>query len=198
METERVDTASGAVDDTEAPVLERISANPFTLVLACVAASIFGFLGLLLTGIARFIHNPNPRFGWPMLGFSLLILLAAVRQLLWPVPLLEATGRGVRLRIASPMSRSGLFFVPWTRVRGVVLTQTVATSSRGSGREDAIGFLIDQDGGSRLPVLRWNSGTVAPQAPPCDVALPASMIRGSAAQWMRKLEAHRLRTGLAD
>src|ERR1700680_3303157 len=43
----------------------------------------------------------------------------ALGQLLWLVPLVEVTSRGIRLRIRAPIRRSGLLFVPVVkRARG--------------------------------------------------------------------------------
>jgi hypothetical protein len=166
-----------------------------TLLLGCLAGLVFGFVGFLLTGIIHVNHLPNPAIGWAMLGLSAVVLAATVRQLLWPVPLVEITQRGVRLKVGGPMDRSGLFFVPWSHVHAVVLTQTVATHSTGGGREDALGFQIAEDARIRLPEVRWNSSHAAPEAPQCSVVFAASMIGGDVRQWVRKIEEYRPRAG---
>jgi len=138
-------------------------------------------------------HGPNPLVGWPMLAFSALILLVTLRQLLWPVPLVEVTSRGIRLRIRAPIRRSGLLFVPWSNVRAVVLSKTAAAPLKGGGRENALGFQIIQDAVIRLPSMQWNSAHAAPEVPQCDIVFAASMVNGEGAEWVRKIEEQRLR-----
>src|SRR6267378_2691227 len=118
-------------------ILERIMANRLTLLLGAVAAAVFGCVGLLLTGLVGAGGRSSPWVGWPMLAFGAAVLIATVRQLLWPVPVVEVTSRGVRLRIRTPMSRSGFLFVPWSHLRAVIVTQ-VATPH--GGRQYSIDF----------------------------------------------------------
>ena len=124
-----------------------------------------------------------------MLAFAAGVLIATGRQLLWPMPLVEVTSGGVRLRILA--RRSGFLFVPWSNLQAAVVTQTV--TGRG-GRQDALGFQIAQDETLRLPDLRWNSARPAPGAPTCDVAFAALAISGDVQEWVRRIEQCRLRT----
>ncbi len=186
MATDRIEAPSRAgLDDLQAPVVERVMANQFTLILGLIAALVMGIVGLLLTGIVPARRGPHPWLAWPLLALSVVVLLAALRQLLWPVALIEATTRGVRLKIRAPLSRRGLFFVPWSHVQAAVLTQ-VATS-RGA-REAALGLQIMQDKEIRLPSMRWNSAHAAPDAPNCNVVFAASVIKGDVVEWVRKIE----------
>ena len=192
MNASRVIRSPVLLDDPTDSVLESVGANRFTLILGCLAAIVFGFIGVLLTGMVRVNRAPSPLMGWVVLTLSAVILVVTVRQLLWPVPLGEVTCRGVRLRVAAPMLRSGLLFVPWSRVRAVVFTQTVVTNLKGGGREDALGFQIDQDESFRLPEVKWNSSHAAPEAPKCDVVFAASMISGDVRECVRKIEEQRI------
>jgi len=185
-------TPTRADNDGGDPLLERIMANRLTLLLGAVAAAVFGCVGLLLTGLVGAGGRSSPWVGWPMLAFGAAVLIATVRQLLWPVPVVEVTSRGVRLRIRTPMSRSGFLFVPWSHLRAVIVTQ-VATPH--GGRQDALGFQIAQDEAIRLPDLRWNAGQPAPEAPQCDVTFAAATISGDVRDWVRKIEQCRLRAG---
>lgn len=188
MATSSVVSSGPSLDDRQDPILACIKANQFALILGVIAAIVFGVVGLLLTGIVHTEHSPNPAVGWSMVVFSALILVATLRQLAWPVPIAEVTARGLRLRIAGPMSRRGLFFVPWSHVRAVLLTQTSTGSLRGGGRQDALGFQIVQDDLIRLPSVKWNSALAVPEAPACDVAFAASMVSGDIAEWVRRIE----------
>ena len=180
------------MDDSRDPVLERVLANRFTLALGALAAVVFGWVGLLLTGLAGAGQSLKPWVGWPMLALSAVVLVATLRQLVLPVPLIEVTAAGVRLRIRASMSHSGFLFVPWSHVSGVILTQTA--TSRG-GREDALGFRITQDQTIRVPSLKWIAATAAPEAPQCDVVFAAGMIAGDVHDWVRKIEECRNRAG---
>ncbi len=190
MDKSRVTASTVILDDPKDSILDTVDVNRFTLVLGCVAGIVFGFIGLIFTGIAHLKGAPRPLIGWAMLTLSAFVIVVTVRQLFWPVPLIEVTRRGVRVRIGSPVRRSGLFFVPWARVRAVMFTQTVA--SRG-GREDALGIQIDQDDRFRLPEVRWNSSHAAPDAQECDVVFAASMISGDVRECVRKIEEQRIR-----
>lgn len=169
-----------------------MSAQIATLILGCLAGIVFGFVGLLITGLIRNSHAANPAIGWVLLGVSAVVFIATLRQLLWPIPLVDVTCRGVRLRIGAPMHRSGLFFIPWSRLRAVLLTQTMIKNAAG-GRENALGFQIAQDQLFRLPKVRWNSSHAAPQAPKCEVVFAASMINGDVRECVRKIEERRIR-----
>ena len=190
MDKRLVSASPIVLDDPKDSILDTVDVNRFTLVLGCAAGTVFGFVGLVLTGIVRLKGAPTPLIGWAALTLSAFVIAVTVRQLLWPVPVVEVTRRGVRVRIGSPVRRSGLFFVPWARVRAVVFTQTVA--NRG-GREDALGFEIEQDDRFRLPEVRWNSSHAAPDARKCDVVFAASMISGDVRECVRKIEKQRLR-----
>jgi hypothetical protein len=176
------------LDDVQASVVDRVMANRPMLIIALIASTFFVFISLLLTGIISTRRAVNPGWGWPLLVLSVLALFATIRQILWPVPLIEVTTHGVRLRILAPMTQHGLFFVPWSHVQAVVLTQ-VATS-RGA-RAPALGLRIVQDDVVHLPAVRWNSSHAAPDAPDCDVVFAESMLEGDAAKWARKIEAFR-------
>ncbi len=193
MHTGGASASAISLDDHRDLILDCVAANPFTLFLGCLAGIVFGFVGVVLTGIVRNSHAANPSIGWVLLSLSAVVLIATVRQLLWPIPLVEVTCRGVRLRIGAPMSRSGLFFVPWARLRAVILTQTVATNFGGGGRENALGFRIAQDERFRLPAVRWNSSHAAPEAPRCEVVFAASMVNGDVHECVRKIEEQRIR-----
>lgn len=183
----------GLLDYASDPVLAQIMPNRFILFLAILAGCIFGAIGLALVGLLRSGEGVNPTFGWSMLGLSAVVLVAGVRQLLWPVPLIEVTSRGVRLRIRSPMGRVGFLFVPWSHIRSIILTQTGSGHLEGGGRVPALGFQIIQDETIRLPNLRWNTCSVAIEAPKCDVAFSSNMIRGEVRDWVQRLEESRLR-----
>ena len=160
-------------------------ASRSTLILGLITAIVFGIVGILLTGVFPFSGGLHPWLGWSVFAFSAVVLLATLRQLLWPIALIEATRRGIRLRIRAPMSRRGLLFVPWSHVQAVVLTQVATT--RGA-RESALGLRIMQDQLIRLPSLRWNSAHAAPEAPNCDVVFAASMMEGDVGQSVRRIE----------
>ena len=79
------------LDDNGDPVLNRVLANQFTLILGCLAGVVFGFVGLVLTGIVPTNQPPNPSIGWALLALAAIVLGATVWQLSCPVPLVEVT-----------------------------------------------------------------------------------------------------------
>jgi hypothetical protein len=189
MESDHIADPSGDdVDDPLDPVVERLRASRVTLILGLIAAIVFTTVGMLLTGIIPGSRSQNLWLGWPVLTFSALVLGATLRQLVWPVALIEVTKRGLRLRVRAPMSRGGLLFVPWSHVRSVVLTRVATT--RGA-RAPALGLEILQDQAIRLPGLKWNSAQAAPEAPQCDVVFAASMMEGDVAEAVKRIDLYR-------
>ena len=198
MNTGAAAASTIALDDHRDSILDNVGANRFTLVIGCLGGIVFGFVGLLLTGIVGNSHAANPSIGWVVLSLSAVVLIATVRQLLWPIPLIEVTCRGVRLRIGAPMRGSGLFFVPWSSLRAVILTQTVVSNFGAGGRENALGFQIAQDELFRLPAVRWNSSHAAPEAPKCEVVFAVSMLDGDVRECVRKIEEQRIRADASE
>ena len=185
--------ATSATDHPENPLLDRVMANQFTLILGFIASALFAIVGLFLVGIIHATQGRNPLVGVLVLAVSSIVIGATLRQLLWPVPLVEVIPQGVRLRIGAPMSRRGLYLVPWSHLRAVV---TQVATARG-GREEALGFQIIQDETIRLPDIRWSSGHAALNAPKCEVVFAASNLNGDPADWARRIEAHRPEAGAA-
>lgn len=185
MALDHIDNPARAdLDDLQDPVMERVMASRSTLILGLIAAIVFGIVGMLLTGVLHATQRLHPWLGWSVLAFSALVLFATLRQLLWPVALIEVTMRGIRLRISAPINQRRLLFVPWSHVRAVVLTQVATT--RGA-REAALGLQIMQDKVIHLPSLRWNSAHAAPDAPNCDIVFAASMIEGDIREWVKRI-----------
>jgi hypothetical protein len=118
----------------------------------------------------------------------LLVFVSCLYHLYWPSPMIRATREGLYLGIGT-LGRS--FYIPWERVDAVVLTKVPAFGPESGAPRDALGFVIHQDDGFKLPTVRWNCAAEDVQGTPSDVRFESSMIQGDVKTWVSKLEAFR-------
>jgi hypothetical protein len=145
-------------------------------------------LGLAASGVLMlgFLGAPG---AWRLIGVLLfLVFIICLFQIFRPNPIVRATREGLYLGIGT-FGRS--FYVPWERVDAVVLAEVAPFGPDASGTRDALGFVIRQDDGFRLPAIRWNCACDDLNGTPSDVRFESSMIQGDVKTWVRKLEAFR-------
>jgi len=121
-------------------------------------------------------------------AISSLAFLSCLYHIVRPSPMVLATQEALFVGIG----RFGhLFRVPWEHVEGVVLTEVAVPGPDFAVRKAALGLVIRQDDGFRLPVVLWNSSGSDEGPPYSDVTFSTDMIEGNIEAWVEKLEAFR-------
>jgi len=144
-------------------------------------------IGLLASGVLMLAFLGTSG-AWRLIAVLLfLVFMVCLIQMFRPTPIVRATRAGLFLGIGT-FGRS--FYVPWERVDAVVLAEVIALGPDGYHR-DALGFVIRQDDGFRLPAMRWNCSSDDVNGTPSDIRFESGMIQGDVKTWVRKLEAFR-------
>jgi hypothetical protein len=122
--------------------------------------------------------------GVTLIGWALWLLIR--------LPIIEATELGIAIWFHGPYRQP--FFVPWRRVRAVVLTRTQvrpADSHSRAGVRNALGIeLIELDQPPLPPAARRE--TPVDGAPAADLAWSSRSIGGDVRRWARLLQQMRL------
>jgi hypothetical protein len=172
------------------PRVVRIPPNRSALWLVLGAgATLFGALVLLRSASAGPVAHLawGGRWYWAALVLCALIVIAAALRLLAQLPFIEASELGIAVWLYGPYQRP--FFVPWTRVRAVVLTRVRrAGSARRARPRKALGIELIQDGQFRLPQLAPDHETPVDGAARADVAWSRRRIGGDPRRWAELLQ----------
>jgi hypothetical protein len=145
-------------------------------------------IGLLASGVLMlgFLGAPG---AWRLIAALLFLVFAVcLFQIFRPTPIVRATRQGLFLGIGT-FGRS--FYVPWERVDAVVLAEVAPFGPDASGTRDALGFVIRQGDGFKLPAVRFNCAGEDVNGTPSDIRFERGMIQGDVKTWVRKLEAFR-------
>ncbi|MGP0017394.1 MAG: hypothetical protein ACLPHP_02400 [Candidatus Sulfotelmatobacter sp.] len=146
-------------------------------------------IGLLASGVLMLAFLGAPG-AWRLIGVLLFLVFAVcLLQIFRPTPIVRATRQGLFLSIGT-FGRS--FYVPWERVDAVILAEVASLPGpNGTVTRDALGFVIRQGDGFRLPALRFNCAGEDLNGTPSDIRFESTMIQGDVKTWVRKLEAFR-------
>jgi hypothetical protein len=121
--------------------------------------------------------------GLTLIGWGLLLLVR--------LPIIEASELGIAIWFHGPYRRA--FFVPWNRVRAVVLTRVrPAASGRGASVRNALGIELIRDGQFPRPPESARRETPVDGAAAADLAWSSRSIGGDVRRWARLLQQMKL------
>jgi hypothetical protein len=147
-------------------------------------------------------HDPPGHLPAALLRAALVLsaLLAAGSglRLLLQLPLIEASELGIAIWFRGTYRRP--FFVPWKRVRAIVLTRArPADRATGSAARNALGIEVIQDERFRLPPLEHGAEATVHGAAHADLTWSNRSIGGDPGRWVLLLQAmQRAHGGPAD
>jgi hypothetical protein len=126
-------------------------------------------------------------FCWIAFGLCALIAIRSGVRLLIQLPLIEVSEVGIAVWLHGPYRRP--FFAPWSRVRGVALTQVrSADAAPGAAAREALGIELTPD--HRLQPLQRPRNDELPidGAPRADLAWSSRSISGHPRHWVELLQ----------
>ena len=124
---------------------------------------------------------------WAAASVCLAIAVWCAVEMFVQLPIIEASELGVAIWFHGPYKRP--FFVPWSRVSQVGLTQV--TRSRGPLRRqvDALAIVIIEDGEFRIPAIPRMANAPVRGSRPAELAWSARELDGSPRRWAALMQA---------
>jgi hypothetical protein len=142
--------------------------------------SILALLGSFAAG-SYSISMSRPWY-WSALAVCALTAIGCGLRLLTRLPIIEATELGIATWVQGPYRSP--FFVPWSRVRAVVLTRVSGADPRGlAGVRDAVGIELIQDEQFRVPERMAKAEVPVDGAARADLAWSNRSIGGDLRRW---------------
>ena len=169
------------------PLSVRIPRNRTMLRLGLSAA-----LTALAVLVVQAWPGSNPRVPvsvsafWAAFALFALIGAACAFRLVASLPVIEASELGIAIWLRGPYFRP--FFAPWSRVRAVVLTTVARWPRAGARHRTALGIVLIQDDGFRIPDFRHSAQAPALDAPHADLAWSSRAIGGDLSHWVDLLQ----------
>jgi hypothetical protein len=122
---------------------------------------------------------------WIAFGLCALIAIRSGLRLLIQLPLIEVSEVGIAVWLHGPYRRP--FFVPWSRVRAVALTQVrSADAAPAAAPRNALGIELHPD--DRPPQRPANTELPIDGAPRADLTWSSRSISGDPRHWVEQLQ----------
>jgi hypothetical protein len=154
------------------------------MVVSLASAAVLGWL-------ARTAPGPLPiALCWGAFGLSALAAAGCGLRLLIQLPIIEASELGIAVWLHGPYHRP--FFVPWSHVRAVLLTQVRrADAPAGAAPRDALGIELNHDDRFRAFPPPANDEVPVDGTAHADLAWSSRSISGDLRHWVELLQAIR-------